>query len=295
MKILVFGAKGMVGSRVAELLGNDFDFVCPSERDVDISDPESLKKFLSKERPQVVINFAAITDVDYCETERENKNGLVWKVNAEAPRQISILSCEQEFFFVQISTDMVFPGTKQNPGPYSEAHKIGDYSELTWYGASKAEGEVEVLAENRKNAIVRIIYPVRHEFPKKLDYARKILKLFDEGKMYPMFDDQIVSITYIDELADAIRTIASQKLSGVFHVSSVNTTTPYEFATYLLKKTRSTKNLVKKASFEKFIKGKDARRYPQFGGLNAEATQKRLGIKFSTWQEIVDKLTVNIS
>lgn len=194
------------------------------------------------------------------------------------------------FFAVHISTDMVFPGSTDDPGPYEEDHKLGDFKNLTWYGASKAQGEKMFLEKNSKNAVVRIIYPVRNDYPQKLDYARKILNLYDEDKLYPMFDDQNMSITYVDELAQALKVILDNKYNGVFHVSSSDTATPYKFADYLLEKARNTNGIVKKSSFDEFVIDKDKRRYPKFGGLKTDKTQGKLSIKFSTWKEIIDKL-----
>jgi len=294
IKVVVFGGKGMVGSRVVELLQKDFDFITPDERELNITNGKKLKEYLGKERPQIVVNFAAITDVDYCETERENKNGLVWKVNALAPRLLSKLSKEQNFFLAHISTDMVFPGTKEDPGPYGEAHPLGKAEDLTWYGATKAEGERGVLEENKDNAVVRIIYPVRASFPGKLDYIRKILKLYDEGKLYPMFTDQYLNITYVDELAEALKIIFQGKPGDVYHVASSDITTPHKFAVYLLSKARNVHGAVRKASFEEFIKSRDRRRYPQFGGLKSELSQKKLGLSFLGFHEIIQILSSSL-
>lgn len=291
MKIVAFGGNGMVGSRVVELLKSDFEFTTPSEAEVDITNQKSLKKYLSKEKPQAVLNLAAITDVDACETERENKSGLVWSVNALAPKEISKLSQELSFLAIQISTDMVFSG---NSGPYEESSDVGKYDELTWYGASKAEGEKGFLLENSQNAIVRIIYPVRNHFPEKLDYARKILKLHDEEKLYPMFVDQTMNVTYVDELAKTLDIILSNKIKGIYHVATSDVTNPFEFADYLILKARGRRNAVIKGYFKEFIQGKDLRRYPQLGGLISADSEATLGVKFSTWREVIDKLSSSL-
>lgn len=287
--IVLIGASGFVGSRFVELYGGD-NFITPASDELDLGDQESMSKFVERNRPDVFINFGAITDVDGCERERENRDGLVWRVNALAPRLLSRLSRERNFFLVHISTDMVFPGIKEDPGPYDESHPLGMAGQLTWYGASKAEGERAVLGENRNNAVVRIIYPVRASFAGKLDYMHKILKLYDDGKLYPMFVDQYINITFIDELAEALKVIVERRSKGIHHVATSDMTTPYEFADYLLKKARGAENVVQKASFEEFIEHRDRRRYPHFGGLRVEKTEKRLGMAFSGWREVVNKL-----
>jgi dTDP-4-dehydrorhamnose reductase len=189
---------------------------------------------------------------------------------------------------------MVFSGGKNDPGPYDESHSRHEYKNLTWYGASKSEGEKLVLKINPKNAVVRIIYPVRGEFDGKLDYARKILALQDDGKLYPMFFDQFMNVTYIDELANALGKIIESKQSGVYHVAANDITTPYEFASTLIKKCRGVKVVVKKTSFKEFIKGRDLRRYPQFGGLNVGETEEKIKESFSSCEEIISELSLSL-
>jgi dTDP-4-dehydrorhamnose reductase len=185
---------------------------------------------------------------------------------------------------------MVFSGSSADPGPYAENHVPASGSELTWYGASKAFGERAAVAQNPESAVVRIIYPVRGSFPQKLDYVRKILNLYDEGKLYPMFSDQQINITYIDELAMALAVLLGKQPSGFYHVASSDTTTPYDLATYLLKTVRGVDKVVVKSSLVTFVQSKDPRRYPRFGGLKSRMTQEQLKLKFSIWKDIVDKL-----
>jgi hypothetical protein len=152
---------------------------------------------------------------------------------------------------------------------------------------------------SKDTAILRIIYPVRAEFEGKLDYLRKPLKLFDEGRLYPMFNDQQVSIAFIDEVSKAIDVILEKEAKGIFHVSSRDTSTPYELVSYLIEKARGKKNVVVPTSVYDFIKKqKEANpnnpfvevRYPIYGGLKVEKTESELGIKFGFWKEIIDKL-----
>ena len=280
MKILITGASGLVGSRFVELHPRLSELSVPSQEELDITSLESVKSYFRKYPCDAVVNFAAYTNVGEAEKQRGDKNGDCWKLNVEGVRNLmSVMKPDQ--FFVQISTDMVFPGSAQRPGPYSESDLAEtDSSKVVWYGFTK--GEAERIVGNR-GTIVRLIYPVRAKFTDKLDYLRKPLDLFNQGKLYPLFTDQQISLTFIDETCQALQKIIDQNLSGVFHMSCPDTATPYEIITYLLQKLGKDISSVQKSSV-------DPKRYPKFGGLKVEETEKRLGIKFSTWKEIVNKL-----
>lgn len=273
-EILVTGASGLVGSRFAELSKYRDSLILPDERIMDIT-----KSDLDLRNADVVVNFAAYTNVTEGENQRGDKSGLCWQLNVEGVRNL-LNNLKPGAFFIQISTDMVFSGTS---GPYGETDTPEeDSNKVTWYGYTKAEGERLC----KKHTILRLIYPVRAKFDQKLDYLRKPLKLFDEGKLYPIFNDQQISISFIDEIAKALDLIIEKKAKGVFHASSSDLTTPFELISYLIKQARGVDNVVQPSSLAESV------RYPKYGGLKVERTEQALGIKFSTWRGIVDKLIV---
>lgn len=272
MKILVIGASGLVGSRFVELSKFKDSLICPTIEELDITNSN-----LVLPDADVIINFAAYTNVGEGESQRNDKNGLCWKLNVDGVK--NLLEKAKEMFFVQISTDMVFSGAA---GPYSEDDfPETDSSKITWYGFTKAEGER--LCKDQ--TILRLIYPVRAKFDKKLDYLRKPLSLFDQGKLYPMFTDQQVSFSFIDEICPVLDKIIETKAKGIFHASSSDLGTPFDFFSYLFEKTRGVKDIIQKGKLPP-----NSVRYPKFGGLKVENTEKELGIKFSTWKEIIDQL-----
>ena len=300
-KVYVTGSAGLVGSRFVELFSSGYDLLTPEIGELSILDYKSLDDFFKRSKFSAVVNFAAFTDVSAAENERDNKEGNCFKVNVLGVENLAKLCKKYKRFLIHISTDMVFPGSKDYPGPYSEDSVPElDSKRLTWYGFTKAEAErviKSILGDDA--AILRIIYPVRAKFENKLDYLRKPLKLFDEGKLYPMFNDQQVSIAFIDQVSEAINIILKKGARGVFHASSCDTSTPYELVSYLLEKARGVKGAVIPSSIHKFVKEqKEANpdnsfvevRYPIYGGLKIEKTESKLGIKFSSWREIVDKL-----
>ncbi len=291
-KIFVTGASGLVGSRFVELYSKKYDFICPEYPAFDLTDSKNVRDHISEANPDVVVNFAAYTNVGKAENQRGDKKGDCYKINVTGVKNL-VEALPPKCHFIQISTDMVFPGSEKDPGPYEENHPSNyKESELTWYGYTKNLGEKEAIKKFGKDAtILRLIYPVRAKYELKLDYLRKPLSLYDAGKLYPMFTDQQVSIAFIDEIAKTLEKIIDAKFKGVFHASSRDTTTPFDLVFYMIEKVRGKKNAVKPTSLKEFLKTvNNPVRYPEFGGLKVEKTKKRLGMKFSTWKEIVDAL-----
>lgn len=267
MKILVTGASGLVGSRFVELYPNPQDLLTPDRNEFDLANP---KEYLAKNIPDVVLNFAAYTNVSEAEKQKGDKSGPCWQINVEGTRNL-VSALPVNTRLIHTSTDMVFSGSS---GPYKETDiPETDQSKVTWYGYTKAEAERVV---GNRGVIVRIICPVRAKFSPKLDFLRKPLNLYNQGKLYPLFIDQRTSMTFIDEACLALQKIIDQNLSGIFHMSCPDTTTPYEIITYLLQKLGKDISGVQKSSV-------DPNRYPKFGGLKPS-------FEFSTWKQIVDKL-----
>lgn len=295
MNFLLIGGKGLVLSRFVQLNPSSvlpvLDFP-----EIDIVDYESVARYIEDNQDTedlVVILGAAYTDVDSAENEKERGNleGRVYKVNVVGTRNVAKVCRQFGVFLIYISTDFVFTGTADNKGPYSEdTQPVMDEKHLGWYAQTKLLGEEEVQQTGGASAIVRISYPFRADF-ERLDFARTFLNLYDRCSLPPLFVDQFLTPTFIDETVPVLDKIAKKKLKGIFHCISVNITTPYEFASYLFKKVRNVENVVEKCSFVEFYRRfPEKAPRPQYGGLTSEKTQKTLGLKFMTWQEQVDEL-----
>jgi dTDP-4-dehydrorhamnose reductase len=294
--ILVTGSEGLVGSRFVEISERKNFLHLPKEVELDITDKSEVKAIIDSYNFTSVVHFAAFTDVAKAEEENGDKNGACWQVNVDGTRNLvdAVKPHKARIHYIHISTDMVFLGRSEDPGPYKEDHvPEKDPTKLTWYGFTKAEAE-RVISDtlDESATILRINYPVRVHFEGKLDYIRKHLKLFDEGGLYPLFTDQQMSISFIDEVCRAIDKIIIEGKKGIYHAASSDTTTPYKLISYVLEKARGVSNVTKPITLREFLEKSNMlpQRYPKYGGLKVAATEQRLGLKFSSWKQIVDKL-----
>jgi len=280
-EIGVIGARSMVASRFCEqsksrLAKADLN----GEISIDITDPKSVTKFFEGYQFESVILFSAFTDVDGAEKQRDDRNSLCWQINVIGVRNI-IEACRKfKRKLVFISTDFVFDGTF---GPYDERDSVGpSLNKVSWYGITKIEAE-KIVQELDNSIIIRISYPYRGIFHKKDDIAKRILRLYRKGKLYPMFDDQYITPTFIDDLAPAVEMLVNKNQSGIFHIASPIITTQYDFARKLLETFGQDSEKLERKSVIKFLKENNHTPRPIRGGLKVEKI-KKLGFTPTDWQ-----------
>ncbi len=291
-EILITGGSGLVGSRFIELSSSKYTILSPDLNELDITDKNYLEHYFNDHKEiKAVVNFAAFTNVDGAEKERNDENGFCWKLNVLGVKNIAEICQKNNKFLIQISTDFIFKGTSDNPGPYSEDAKLAENSEgISWYGWTKLQAEKEIKKSGGRSAVVRIAYPFRAaSYELKADWARNMIKLFKEKKLYPLFTDQIQSILFIDSLVEPLNKIIEEEISGVFHVVSSNTTTPFDAISYLLEKYSGGKVELEKGSMKEFMKAPGRTPRPQMGGLKTDKTQEVLEMKFKTWKEMIEE------
>ena len=288
----------MVASRFIELCSSNinlsdkiFDITSLDEKSLDITDKNAVDVYFGSNKFDVVINFAAYTNVDGAEAQKNDENGLVWKLNVEGPMNLAEICNRKSVFMIHISTDFVFPGNKDNPGPYNEDTPIPETSEgIGWYGWTKNRAEAEIRNLGSRVAIIRYGYPFRAaRYDQKKDWARNLINLYNEQKLYPLFDDQIHNVIFVDDLVEPLNKIINGELTGVFHIASSDTTTPYEIGSYLLEKYTGKPVELQKGSIVEFLKVPGRTPRSRLGGLKVEETETKLGMKFKTWREMVDE------
>ncbi|MFC1700278.1 SDR family oxidoreductase [Patescibacteria group bacterium] len=288
MKIFVTGGDGLIGSRFLDLLPKNYKSVAPNEKELDITNREGVSNFFEKEKPEIVVHFAALTDPKKAELERDDKNGLAWMVNVEGTKYLVRESKKHNSFFIYISTDLIFPSTKTKEEYYDEdSQPARDSKEISWYAWTKLEGEKIVLKELKNYAIIRFAYPFRTQDHENIDFARLFLHMYDTNTMYPYFTDNTITPTYIDDACEAIFRIIDKKVTGIFHVMGSSSCSHYDYAKYLYEKTGRDSNKCEKTLMSEFLKKS---RVPRslYSTIKSEKTAKALGMRFKTWQEGAD-------
>ncbi len=225
--IAVIGANSMVGSRFCEL--SQFSLVkadLKGEVSVDITDKKSVEGFFHEYQFDAAILFSASTDVEAAEKQRNDKSALCWQINVEGSKNISQVCKNFQKKLIFISTDFVFDGTS---GPYAETARLGpDLSKVSWYGITKIEAEKKIQELLKDFIILRISYPYRSRFKDKDDIAKRVLRLYERGGLYPMFKDQEITPTFIDDISPTINLLLSKDQFGIFHLASPKITTQYD-------------------------------------------------------------------
>ncbi len=281
LKVYVTGGSGLVGSRFLELAADRYLLAAPVYPLLNLVKKIDVRRVILEFNPDVVVHFAAFTDVSAAQSQIHDHTGSCWQINVTGTQNL-LDALPRQTYFIYISTDMVFPGSVQDPGPYPEDHPAcNDPDQLTWYGYTKSVAE-KLIPPN--SAVIRINYPVRTYFPGKLDFLRKSLDLFDKHQLYPLFTDQQISISDIDTLCRVIDILIKNRYQGILHCASENTGTPYDMVSYVLKKARHVSDVVHGSAIPV------NNRYPKYGGLSVKKSEHRLGIKFGSWQQIIDRL-----
>ncbi len=290
-KLLVVGGTGMVASRFVDLSQDKFDITSIDEKTLDITNNAAVENYLTVNKFDAVINFAAFTNVDAAEADKGNEEGLTYKLNVLGPKNLAEYCNENNIFLVHISTDFVFSGSEAESGPYDEDAIPPETSTgIGWYGWTKNRAEFMLKNVSNKYAVIRYGYPFRAaNYDLKNDWARNLIKLYNEQKLYPLFDDQVQSVVFIDHLVEPLTKIINEELTGVFHIASSDTTTPYEIGKYLLEKYSGKEVELQKGSMVEFLKAPGRTPRPRLGGLKVEKTEAKLGMKFKTWKEMADE------
>ena len=256
-KIIGTGLSGLVGSRIVELLGDKYEFIDFSlDSGVNVLDKESLSAAFKNHKDAVaVLHMAAFTDTNAAWEQRGDKSGICYQLNVEGTRNILELAQKYNQYFVYISTDFVFDGTKTTP--YTETDTPNP---IEWYGETKYLGEKVVIDSGYQAAIVRITYPYRANFDKKPDIIHKVLTKLQNSEVVKMFSDQICTYTFIDDIATSLDKFFKNKYTGIYHLVGSSSHSPYEMAKLVAKTFGYDENLVQSSSLEDYIKSPQKRK-----------------------------------
>lgn len=271
-KLLIFGGAGLVGSKFIDLFSNKYEITAPKIDDLDILNEDQLFRFVKNQTAEIVINYAAFTNVDKAEEEKGDKNGLAYKLNALAIKDLSEICLDSNKHLIYYSTDYIFDGTKEKE-PYKEEDQPNPQN---WYGETKYLGEKFILESGAKNTIIRISMPYSAGYDLKPDIVRFFLSELQLGKEITAIDDQIITPVFVDDAANALDAIISSDAIGIFHTVSTSSTTPFEFARLIAEKFGFDKSLIKRVKFDEYNKTRSAKRL-QYSWLSVLKFEKEFG------------------
>jgi dTDP-4-dehydrorhamnose reductase len=206
------------------MLGRDLmrragdDAVGLGSADADITDPNAAQAAVQEARPKVVVNCAAIADVDGAERDEE----LAMRVNRDGAGNVAAAAAEAGAAVVYLSTDYVFDGRKREP--YVESDEPAP---LSVYARSKLAGERATVAANRRHFVVRTAWLFgtgRSNFPETM------LRLAGEGRELRVVADQVGCPTYTGHLADGLLRLVATEAFGIHHMAAAGACSRYELA-----------------------------------------------------------------
>ncbi len=222
MKIGVIGANGRLGAALAREYAPDFEVTSFERRQLDLGQLDRVRSALAETKFELLINCAALTNVDYCESHREE----AFLVNAEAPRLLAEIANEKSAKLVHFSTDYVFDGKKSDS--YTEEDMAAP---LSVYGESKLEGERRVLEVSSQHLVVRLSWVFGPDKPSFID---QIIQRARESDVVTAVADKFSAPTYTIDVSSWLRLAIEKSANGILHLANNGGCSWQEWAQYAI-------------------------------------------------------------
>jgi dTDP-4-dehydrorhamnose reductase len=288
MKILITGSNGLLGQKLVKLITDqgNHELIAtargknrlPQEsgyifESLDITNQNEVMDLVGKYKPDVIINTAAMTNVDQCETEQED----CWKLNVTAVDHLIKASEKHNSFLLQLSTDFIFDG---EDGPYKED---AEPNPISYYGESKLAAENLIFDSKINWAITRtvLVYGIAHDMSRS-NIILWVKKSLEDGKDIQVVDDQWRTPTLAEDLAIGCLLIAEKKARGIYNISGDDILTPYEMAVKTAEFFDLPQSSMTKSDSTKF---KQTAKRPPKTGFILDKAKKDLGYKPHSFEE----------
>jgi dTDP-4-dehydrorhamnose reductase len=219
MKIIVIGAKGQLGTTLAQTVPDGAQCLCLDLPEMDITRAVAIEALVARERPDVIINASAYTAVDRAEQEPE----AAFAVNATGPKNLALAAKKFGCRLIHVSTDYVFSGTACTPyPPDAPCEPIGVY------GRSKRQGEIEIASVRDDFVVVRTSWLYSRYGS---NFVKTMLRLMRERDHVRVVMDQVGSPTWAGTLAAAVWAVSAKPdLKGFLHWSDAGAASWYDLA-----------------------------------------------------------------
>jgi len=283
LKVMLIGARSKVAEALVRILRSEkkADIVLISSADNITGDTEGvklyslafgdfkpLKEIALRELPTVIINCAAMTDVDGCEIEREK----AWNANVTLVEHLARASKATDAHFIHFSTDYIFDGKQ---GPYSENDIPNP---INYYGKSKLAAENVCHATGINYSILRTNVVYGHTSYNHGDFVQWVVNKLEAGKPFRVVDDQYGNPTFTDDIGLAVLKIIDKKREGIYNIAGSDYCSRLEFAKTIAQVYQYDASLIESITTQQ-LSQKAAR--PLRGGLINLKAETDLGMKFS--------------
>jgi len=278
--IIGTGLSGLVGSRIVELLSENYSFHEISRKTgVDITNADAVSDAITSSKAHIVLHLAGKTNVDRCEEDKKlREQGEAWKINVIGTQHV-IAACQKSSKkLIYISTDMVFSGEKKIGDSYTEEDHP---SPQNWYATTKYEAEKLVVQSNLPYLILRIAYPYRAHFEKK-EYVRIFIDLLKNNKAIETVEDHYFTPTFIDDIPFALDTLLKKNETGIYHITGKESVSPYLVAQKIAELFHFDHHLISKTTREKYFENKATRGFNL--SLNNDKINK-LGVRLHSFSD----------
>jgi dTDP-4-dehydrorhamnose reductase len=292
MRIILAGKDGQVGFALHKKLASLGEVIATNRYELDLGNPEAIKTFIDKTKPDIIINPAAYTQVDKAESEKS----LAHQINAVTPQVLAEKASELNIPLIHFSTDYVFDGLKKEP--YLETDKVNPQS---IYGQTKWQGE-EAVRNHKKHIILRTSWVFSSHGQ---NFLKTIMKLIQEKTSLNVVSDQIGTPSSSEALADVTYRIVEAifndpnfKDFGTYHVALEGETNWYQYACFIndealrlgLKTTMTSKDIKPISSY---LYPTLAKR-PKNSRLDTSKIKKTFMLELPHWEEEVKKVLKEI-
>ncbi|MDH5476188.1 MAG: SDR family oxidoreductase [Cyclobacteriaceae bacterium] len=299
MKILITGANGLLGQKLAKLYaikpqyevlatgrgecrypinGNHIHYAS-----MDITKNEEVDTTIASFNPDVIIHTAAMTNVDECETDKEG----CWLMNVTAVEYLLHAAEKCNSFFLHVSTDFIFDGVK---GPLTEDEIPNP---VNYYGESKLESEKLVMKSSTKWAIARtvLVYGITHNMSRS-NIILWVKNSLEKGDNIRVVNDQWRTPTLAEDLAMGCFLVAAKKAEGVYNISGKDFLTPYEMAMMTANYFNLDKSLIEKTDGSQF---QQVAKRPSKTGFIIDKAKALLGYEPHSFEEGISILAKQIN
>ena len=273
MRIFITACNGQLGTDAVSYFSKKADVIAYKDIDLDITDYEKVSAAVKEAKPDIVINTAAITNVDGCETNEELAN----KVNSYGAGVVARAAAEAGSVLVHISTDYVFDGT--NTTPYFETDKT---CPKNVYGRSKLEGELEVEKYCKRSYTCRTAWLYG---PHGNNFVKTMMKVGAEKGEVSVVTDQVGNPTSTFELIRMIDAIIKSEKYGIYNTTCEGICSWNTFAREIFR--RSGINVkINDVSSDKFIRPASR---PAYSALSKNKLFLNTGYRPAGWQAALNE------